>query len=78
MKKNTHPDYHEITVQRSDGSTFKTRSTWGKKGDVMKLEIDPTSHPAWTGKAKGVSKKGRVANFNAKYGINFSMPKKSS
>ena len=27
--KNTHPDYHELRVM-TDGSTFKTRSTWGK------------------------------------------------
>ena len=77
MKKDgTHPDYHEITVQKSDGSTFKTRSTWGKPGDVMKLEIDPTSHPAWTGKAKKASSKGRVADFQSRYGNMFS--KKSS
>ena len=68
MKKEIHPDYHEITVQRSDGSTFKTKSTWGKAGDTMKLEIDPTSHPAWTGKAKKTSSKGRVADFHSRYG----------
>ena len=76
MKKEIHPDYHEITVQRSDGSTFKTKSTWGKAGDTMKLEIDPTSHPAWTGKAKRTSSKGRVADFQSRYGNIFS--KKSS
>ncbi len=72
MKKEIHPDYHEITVQRSDGSTFKTKSTWGKAGDTMKLEIDPTSHPAWTGKAKKTSSKGRVADFQSRYGNIFS------
>ncbi len=72
MKKEIHPDYHEITVQRSDGSTFKTKSTWGKAGDTMKLEIDPTSHPAWTGKAKRTSSKGRVADFQSRYGNIFS------
>jgi large subunit ribosomal protein L31 len=49
MKANTHPDYHFITVQMTDGTTFQTRSTWGKEGDVLALDIDPTSHPAWTG-----------------------------
>ena len=49
MKKEIHPDYHEITIVMTDGSEFKTRSTWGQEGDVMKLEIDPKSHPAWTG-----------------------------
>jgi len=69
MNKKIHPDYHEIIVQRTDGTTFKTRSTWGKEGDIMKLEIDPTSHPAWNpGMAKKLSEKGRVAKFRNKYG----------
>ena len=33
----------------TDGSEFTTRTTWGKEGDVMHLDIDPKSHPAWTG-----------------------------
>src|SRR3546814_7365904 len=49
MKQDTHPDYHFITVQMTDGTSFKTRSTWGKEGDTMTLDIDPTSHPPWTG-----------------------------
>ena len=49
MKSDTHPDYHESIVQTTDGTTFSTRSTWGKAGDTLKLDIDPTSHPAWTG-----------------------------
>ena len=54
MKKNIHPDYHEIEVEMTDGSKFKTRSTWGKASDTLKLEIDPKTHPAWTG-GKAVS-----------------------
>ena len=49
MKKKLHPDYHEINVVMTDGFTFKTRSTWGKVSDTLKLDIDPKSHPAWTG-----------------------------
>ena len=49
MKKDIHPDYHEITIVMTDGSEHKTRSTWGKPGDVLKLDIDPKTHPAWTG-----------------------------
>ena len=26
MKKKTHPDYHDINVVMTDGSTFKTKS----------------------------------------------------
>ena len=33
----------------TDGTQFETKSTWGVEGDVLKLEIDPKSHAAWTG-----------------------------
>ena len=42
MKQKIHPDYHEITVERTDGSTYKTRSTWGKAGDTMNVNLDDT------------------------------------
>ena len=43
MKKDIHPNYHTIKVQLTDGSTFETRSTFGKEGDTLKLDIDPVS-----------------------------------
>ena len=49
MKNDIHPDYHMITVQMTDGTSYQTRSTWGAEGDTLALDIDPTSHPAWTG-----------------------------
>jgi len=49
MKKDIHPEYHEITVVMTDGTKFQTRTTWGKSGDTMNLDVDPKSHPAWTG-----------------------------
>ena len=33
----------------TDGTVFETRSTWGKEGDTLQLDIDPKVHPAWTG-----------------------------
>jgi len=36
-----HPDYHFIKVVMTDGTEYQTRSTWGKEGDTMTLEIDP-------------------------------------
>ena len=48
MKTEGHPDYHMITVKMTDGTEFQTRSTWGAEGDTLALDIDPTSHPAWT------------------------------
>ena len=41
MKKNIHPNYHKIKVEMTDGTQFETRSTWGKEGEILKLEIDP-------------------------------------
>ena len=29
MKEGIHPDYHEITVVMTEGSSYKTRSTYG-------------------------------------------------
>ena len=67
MKKNKHPDYHIINVEMTDGSKFQTRSTWGSDGDILKLEIDPKSHSAWTGGKQKILDKGRVSKFNKKF-----------
>jgi large subunit ribosomal protein L31 len=68
MKAEIHPDYHMIKVQMTDGTVFETRSTWGKEGDTMTLDIDPTSHPAWTGGTRQLDSGGRVAQFNKRFG----------
>jgi large subunit ribosomal protein L31 len=69
MKIDIHPDYHMIKVQMTDGTVFETRSTWGKEGDTMSLEIDPSSHPAWTGgTGRMLDMGGRVAQFNKRFG----------
>ena len=75
MKKDIHPGYHEITVAMTDGTTYQTRSTWGKPGDTLKLDIDSKSHPAWTGGAgKIMDKGGQVARFKKRFG-DFSLKK---
>ena len=69
MKSGTHPDYHMITVQLTNGETFQTRSTWGKEGDTLALDIDPSAHPAWTGgKSSMLDSGGQVARFNKRFG----------
>lgn len=67
MKADIHPEYHEITVIMTDGSEYKTRSTWGKEGDVLRLEIDPKSHPAWTGQHRMLDAGGQVAKFKKRF-----------
>ncbi|WP_298914439.1 50S ribosomal protein L31 [uncultured Algimonas sp.] len=67
MKKDGHPAYHTITVKMVDGTTYETRSTWGKEGDTLSLDIDPKTHPAWTGGEARISDRGRVSKFKDKF-----------
>ncbi len=70
MKEGIHPDYHTINVVMTDGSKFVTRSTYGKDGDTLSLDIDPKSHPAWTGGTQTIlDRGGRVSRFKQKFGF---------
>jgi large subunit ribosomal protein L31 len=52
----------------TDGTEFHTRSTYGKDGDTMQLDIDPLSHPAWTGgQQQMMDRGGRVSRFNKRF-----------
>ena len=69
MKKDIHPKLNRIKVQMTDGTVFETRSTWGKEGDTLQLDIDPTVHPAWTGgRGTMLDSGGQVARFNKRFG----------
>lgn len=68
MKADIHPDYHEITVVMTDGTEYKTHSTYGKPGDTLKLDVDPLTHPAWQGGTGQVIEKGQLDKFESKYG----------
>lgn len=68
MKQDIHPDYHKITVVMTDGTTYETRSTYGEEGDTLTLDIDPTTHPAWTGGAQHlIDRGGRLSKFQKKF-----------
>ena len=68
MKKEIHPDYHMIDVKMTDGTIFQMKSTGGKEGDTMSLDIDPTVHPAWNGgSSRLLDTGGRVSKFKSKY-----------
>jgi large subunit ribosomal protein L31 len=67
MKKDIHPEYHEITIQMTDGTEYKTRSTYGEPGDTLRLDIDPKTHPAYTGEHRLIDTGGQVAKFNKRY-----------
>jgi large subunit ribosomal protein L31 len=70
MKKQDdfHPDYHRIKVMMTDGTEFETYSTYGKEGDTLTLDIDPKTHPAWTGGDRHlVDRGGRLSRFKKKF-----------
>ena len=68
MKKDIHPDYHKITVVMTDGSQFETYSTYSSAGSKLQLDIDPKTHPAWTGGGHTlVDRGGRVSKFKKKF-----------
>jgi large subunit ribosomal protein L31 len=73
MKTGTHPHYHMIKVVMTDGTEFMTRSTMGADGDTLNLDIDPRTHPAWTGGSQQLMDRGgRLSRFNSRFaGINF-------
>src|ERR1700753_4040603 len=68
MKKGIHPDYHFVEVQLNDGTTYKTRTTYGTAGQKVTLDIDPTTHPPWTGgQQQLMDRGGRLIRFNKKF-----------
>ncbi|ANB32720.1 50S ribosomal protein L31 [Rhodovulum sulfidophilum] len=73
MRKDIHPDYHAIEVKLTDGTVVTMKSTYGKEGDTLSLDIDPSVHPAWTGgSSRLMDTGGRVSKFKKKYeGLGF-------
>lgn len=66
MKTDIHPQYNEIEVTCSCGSSFKTRSTMSKN---LHIEVCSECHPFYTGKQKIVDTAGRIEKFNSKYAM---------
>jgi large subunit ribosomal protein L31 len=70
MKKDDdfHPHYHMIKVVMTDGTTFNTYSTYGSEGDTLQLDVDPKTHPAWTGgNQQLMDRGGRLSRFKKKF-----------
>ena len=68
MKDGIHPEYNEITVQLSDGTEFKTRSTMNPKNGVYQSEVDSKNHPFYTDNLKVQKKADRIDRFHKRYG----------
>lgn len=69
MKADIHPQYHLITVVMTDGTEYQTRSTYGEAGAKLNLDIDPNTHPAWTGGSQQLlDRGGRLSKFTNRFG----------
>ena len=66
MKPDIHPNYDELKVTCSCGSTFATRSTLTGE---LSVEVCSSCHPFYTGKQKIVDTGGRVDKFRRRYGL---------
>ena len=65
MKSDIHPEYHDVHVTMTDGTEFDTRSCMS--ATTIRLDIDPKSHPAWTGVQRVMDTGGQVAKFNKRF-----------
>jgi large subunit ribosomal protein L31 len=63
MKKEIHPEMHDITITCACGATFQTKST---RTDYS-VDICSRCHPFFTGKAKLMDTAGRIEKFTRKY-----------
>lgn len=68
MKDGIHPEYHDINIIMTDGTTFTTRSTKGKAGDTWRLDIDSKSHPAYTGGEQKLMQNDQIDKFSKRFG----------
>ena len=73
MKKGIHPDYHFIEVKLTDGTTYRTRSTYGAEGDRSRWTSTPRSTPPGpAARPSLMDTGGRVTKFKKKYeGLGF-------
>jgi len=73
MKPEIHPNYTEIAVSCSCGSTFKTASTLGKD---LHVDVCSECHPFYTGKQKMVDTGGRIDRFTKRFATRIGGAKK--
>ena len=65
MREAIHPEYTEATVTCNCGNTFKVGST---KAEIH-VEICSKCHPFYTGQQKSTQARGRIGQFNKRYGL---------
>ena len=64
MKKDIHPELHEVTARCACGNAFETRST----SKEIKATLCSNCHPFYTGEQRFVDTAGRIEKFEKKFG----------
>ena len=65
MKAGIHPEYKEATIKCGCGNVIKVGSTKSE----MTVEVCSKCHPFYTGQQKASQARGRIEQFNKKYGV---------
>lgn len=63
MKKNLHPEVHNVTAQCVCGARFETIST----SEKLESDICSQCHPYFTGEQKFIDTAGRIEKFQQRY-----------
>jgi len=63
MKKNIHPELHEVNARCACGNGFVTHST----SPDIRTTLCSACHPFFTGAQRFVDTAGRIEKFNKKY-----------
>ena len=63
MKRNIHPELHEIVARCACGSTYPTSST---ESDI-KVTICAGCHPFYTGEQRHMDTAGRIEKFQKRF-----------
>jgi len=66
MKKNIHPEIHEVTAHCACGNSFSTIST----SPDIRVTICSNCHPFFTGAQRFVDTAGRIEKWEKKYAKN--------
>ncbi|MCI1822670.1 MAG: 50S ribosomal protein L31 [Megasphaera sp.] len=64
MKEGIHPKYGKAVVTCACGNTFETGSTKSE----LRVEICSKCHPFFTGQQRAAQARGRIEQFNRRYG----------
>ena len=64
MKEGIHPKYGKAVVTCACGNTFETGSTKSE----LRVDVCSKCHPFFTGQQRAAQARGRIEQFNRRYG----------